>query len=299
MASAKSRQPVAEVMQQHFPFFEHPKELRNKIYADCTTCASFRRPERGLWHTSCTIHSIEMSGLLIIDLLVVEKRFGKEYKEEGLRYVEAAVRTYCMSLVDVQETMALLPRTYHATLSKLKLRLRLPKNDADLRDQLKGITEQGVADLSKLISALPGIPSLKLEVELPVVKLSLATQRAAYNGVQQGDSHGTRFLRCELFAEKTLDSGAPVRVPVARSLIVYGDLYYVTQEHLWEDWRVRSALCSASSNHAVYEATVSEDSGAWCGLDLTMIEAGCYDYDAAVRKVEEERAEAKASQKNA
>ncbi|KAK3624652.1 hypothetical protein LTR56_020902 [Elasticomyces elasticus] len=281
MASAKSRQPLAEVMQQHFPFFELPKELRNKIYADCTTCASFRRPERGLWHTSFTIHSIEMSGLLIIDLLVVEKRFGKEYKEEGLRYVEAAVRIYCMSLVDVQETMA------------------LPKNDADLRDQLKGITEQGVADLSKLISALPGIPSLKLEVELPVVKLSLATQKAAYNGVQQGDSHGTCFLRSELFAAKTLDSGAPVRVPVARSLIVYGDLYYVTQEHLWEDWKVRSALRSASSNHVVYEATVSADSGAWCGLDLTMIEAGCYDYDAAVRKVEEERAEAKASQKNA
>ncbi|KAK5685220.1 hypothetical protein LTS10_003297 [Elasticomyces elasticus] len=33
-----------------------------------------------------------MSGLLIIDLLTVEKRFGKEYKEEGLRYVEAAAK---------------------------------------------------------------------------------------------------------------------------------------------------------------------------------------------------------------
>ncbi|KAK3649659.1 hypothetical protein LTR56_006842 [Elasticomyces elasticus] len=286
-------------MQQHFPFFELPKELRNKIYADCTTCASFRRPERGLWHTSFTIHSIEMSGLLIIDLLTLEKRFGKEYKEESLRYVEAAVRTYYMSSVDVQETMALLPRTYHASLSKLKLRLRLPKNDAFLRDQLSDIAEQGVADLSKLISALPGMPSLELEVELPVVKLSLASQKAAYNGVQQADSHGTHFLRSELVAKKSLEKSDALLLPVAKSLIVYGDLYYVTQEHLWEDWEVRSALLSESSNHVVYEATVSRNAEAWCGLDLTMIEAGCYDYDAAVRKVEEEREKAKLSQKNA
>ncbi|KAK5727101.1 hypothetical protein LTR15_002993 [Elasticomyces elasticus] len=265
-------------MQQHFPFFELPKELRNKIYADCTTCASFRRPERGLWHTSFTIHSIEMSGLLIIDLLTLEKRFGKEYKEESLRYVEAAVRTCYMSSVDVQETMALLPRTYHASLN---------------------IAEQGVADLSKLISALPGMPSLELEVELPVVKLSLASQKAAYNGVQQADSHGTHFLRSELVAKKSLERSDALHIPVAKSLIVYGDLDYVTQEHLWEDWEVRSALLSASSNHVVYEATVSRNAEAWCGLDLTMIEAGCYDYDAAVRKVEEEREKAKLSQKNA
>ncbi|KAK3115360.1 hypothetical protein LTR53_005351 [Teratosphaeriaceae sp. CCFEE 6253] len=281
-----------------FNFFGMARELRNAIYAECL-------PEHAI-KPRCLPPGTELLGFFRPEMRLVCKRLKQEYEEEAVRDAELVVdvalrgwRNPGMPAKQAVTSMEIqrLPFKYLAGLRRLKIKLgqsaaRRP-DYLDNPSDLAGLRVRVEVEMSRLLTFLPSSPALIVEITIAAEALhdeedeedveqhvGCVQRRASFDILNRG-----------FVATKIAKSGAITTIPIEKTLFVVSKLYNVRADATDDGQHAestRAILAYSPLNRIIYKAApaMAGHASGWHGLDLEVVEAGVFDYDAAVEEAQ-------------
>ncbi|KAK3075494.1 hypothetical protein LTR53_001111 [Teratosphaeriaceae sp. CCFEE 6253] len=278
-----------------FNFFGLPRELRNAIYAECL-------PDHAI-KPRCLPPGTELVGFFRPEMRLVCKRLKQEHEEEAVRDAELVVDVALPPLrgwhspgvlakkaitrTDIQR----LPFRFLAGLRRLKL--KIGQGAAGGPDHLASASDFAVlracveVEMSRLLMFLPSSPTLIAEITIAA--------NALHDEELEGDAGHRRssfdVLHCAFEATKIAQSGAITTILIEKAFFVVGKLYDVWADATDDGQHAestRAILAYSPLNRIIYKAALAKAGYAdgWYGLDLEVVEAGVYDYDAALEEAQ-------------